>query len=165
MQKLFVESVLHVTPEVAWSVFESDDFRARLAEKTGLSSEVIEERTEGAVQVRVLAFTSGTKLPKIAAKALGTDRLTYHQTNRYDPTRSRLDWDVQVPSLGQRLRVEGETVIEPHPHGSRRTVNGEIEVKLRLVGGQIEKVVANEFRKSMEGAVDLARELMPPADT
>lgn len=161
MQKLFVESLLTVPPEVAWSVFESDDFRARLAEKTGLSSELVEARMEGDVEVRVLKFTSGTQLPKIVAKALGSSHLTYHQTNRYDAAKSQLDWDVSVPSLGDRLRVGGDTIIVPHPSGSRRTVKGEIEVKIRLIGGQIEKVVANEFRKSMEGAVDLARELMP----
>lgn len=165
MQKLFVESLLTVTPEVAWSVFESQDFRTRLAEKTGLTSEIIEQRTEGDVEITVLKFTSGTSLPTIVAKALGSSHLTYQQTNRYDVKKSRLDWDVSVPKLGERLRVGGATIIVPHPDGSRRTVNGEIEVKVRLVGGQIEKVVANEFRKSMEGAVDLARELMPDANS
>jgi hypothetical protein len=164
MQKLLVESHLNVNPETAWNVFESDDFRDRLSEKTGLSSKVLDLRQEGDVEVRVIEFTSGTELPKLVAKALGAPRLSYIQTNRYNPSLSRLDWSVDIPKLGDRVRVAGSTIIHPHAQGSHRVVNGEIEVKMRLVGGQIEKVVKNEFKKSMEKAVDLARELMPASN-
>lgn len=163
MQKLFVESHLPVTPEVAWDVFESEPFREALAERTNLASRVLEVRQEGEVEVRVIEFTSGQKLPGVVAKALGSDRLSYTQTNRFDRSRSRLDWTVALPALGERVSVSGETLIEPHPQGCRRVVNGEIEVRIRLVGGQIERVVAGEFQRSMERAVDLARDMLPDA--
>lgn len=160
MQKLFIESFLPVGPEDAWEVFESDAFRTRLQEQTGLASTVRETRMEGDVEVRTLTFTGSNDLPKLVAKALGSNRLSYDQTNRFDKPANRLDWVVEIPKLGDRVSVKGETWIEPHEDGSRRVVRGEIAVNIRLIGGQIEKVVAGEFRKSMERAVDLAREMM-----
>ena len=160
MQKLYIVSQLPVSPAVAWDVFESDAFRDRLAEQTGLSSEVLERRDEGSVEVRRLKFVSGNELPAIAAKALGSKRLSYEQINRFDLAKSRLDWTVSLPVLGERIRVEGSTLITPDGAGSRRVVDGEIEVKMRFIGGQIEKAVVGEFEKSMRRAVDLALEMM-----
>lgn len=160
MQKLYVESHLPVGPEEAWEVFESDAFRERLAVETGLSTEVLDTRMEGQVEVRHLRYTSGKDLPGIAAKTLGTKRLMYEQTNRFDKPNSKLDWNVVLPMMSDRVSVKGVTWIKPTPTGSHRVVDGIIEVKMRLVGGQIEKVVVGEFKKSMERAVELALEMM-----
>lgn len=158
MQKLHVESQLPVSPEVCWEVFESDAFRERLSVHTGLTSELLEERVEGAVTVRRLKFTSGNDLPGVAAKALGAKRLSYEQENRLDLGRSRLDWVVKLPI--DRVRVAGVTTVAPSGSGCTRVVSGEIEVRIPLVGGQIEKAVVGEFQKSMERAVDLARAMI-----
>lgn len=160
MQKLYVESQLPVNPELAWEIFEGDAFRARLASHTKLTSEVLSESTDGDVQVRTLRFTSATELPKMVAKALGSKSLQYDQTNRLDLAKSRLDWNVVLPNLSDRVSVAGSTIIEPAAGGSRRVVDGTIEVKMRLIGGQIEKVVVGQFEKSMRKAVDVALEMM-----
>jgi len=160
VQKLFVESRLPVSPEVAWEVFESDAFRERLREHTGMTSEVLVERDEGPIQVRRLKFVSGNDLPALVAKALGAKRLSYEQENRFDAAGSKLDWIVELPMLGDRVRVAGCTRIDPHADGSRRVVDGTIEVKMRFVGSQIEKAVVSEFEKSMRRAVEIALEMM-----
>jgi hypothetical protein len=160
LQKLYVESQLPVDPQTAWDIFESDAFRKRLAKQTGIASEIIEEKDEGGVKVRTLKFVSGRELPGIVAKALGSKHLSYIQTNRLDLKKSRLDWTVELPSLGERVSVAGATTIEPQGEGSRRVVDGTIAVKMRLIGGQIEKAVVGNFEKSMKQAVELALEMM-----
>ncbi|MEZ4317143.1 MAG: DUF2505 domain-containing protein [Myxococcota bacterium] len=160
MQKLYVESRLPVNPEVAWDIFESDAFRDRLREHTNMESEVLEDRDEGTVNIRKIKYVSGRELPGMVAKALGSKHLSYVQTNHFDTAKSRLDWVVELPMLGDRVTVEGFTLIEPASHGSRRVVDGRIEVKMRLIGGQIEKAVVGEFEKSMRQAVDIALEMM-----
>lgn len=160
MQKLYVESDLPVSAATAWEVFESDAFRERLAAQTNLSSEILEEKQEGSVQVRRMRFVSGNELPGVVAKALGMKNLTYEQVNRFDPTTGRLDWTVHLPVLQDRVKVGGITVITDTPGGSRRVVDGTIEVNMRLIGGQVEKLVVGEFEKSMSRAVDVARELI-----
>ena len=160
MQKLYVESQFPVSPEETWDVFESDAFRDRLAIVTGLTTDVLDTRMEGDVEVRHLRYTSGKDLPAIAAKTLGTSRLSYEQTNRFDKANSKLHWNVVLPKMSDRVTVQGVTWIKATPTGSQRVVDGTIEVKMRLVGGQIEKVVAGEFEKSMRRAVELALEMM-----
>jgi hypothetical protein len=160
VQKLYVESRLPVSPEVAWDVFESEEFRERLWSQTGTKSEVLSERDEGPVQVRKIKFTLARELPGMVAKALGSKHLSYEQENRLDLSKSRLDWVVVLPMLGDRVKVTGITTIEPSGEGSRRVVDGTIEVKMRLIGGQVEKAVVGEFEKSMRQAVDLALQMM-----
>ncbi len=160
MQKLYVESLLPVEPRAAWALFESQAFRDRLAAETGIHSQLESTETRGPVQVQRLKFVGGTDLPTIAAKALGTKRLTYDQENRLDLSRSALDWEVFLPMLGERVTVKGITSIFEHPDGCRRVVDGTIEVRMRLVGGQIEKAVVGEFGKSMNRAVELVRQMI-----
>ena len=160
MQKLHVESHLPVTPEVCWDVFESEAFRTRLSVHTGLLSELLDEHDEGPVNVRRLKYTSGNDLPGVVAKALGAKRLSYEQINRLDLSRGRLDWVVHLPKIGDRVTVAGITSAVATPTGCTRIVSGEIEVKIPLIGGQIEKAVVGEFQKSMERAVDLARTMI-----
>lgn len=159
--KLYVESTLPIDPEGGWKIFESEAFDARLREQTRMTIERISETQEGEhVVVRVLKYTSGTDLPALVAKALGSKRLTYEQTNRMDYAANRLDWAVQLPVLSDRVTVKGSTSMTATPDGCRRVVDGEITVRMRLVGGQIEKAVVAEFEKSMGRAVEIARDLI-----
>jgi hypothetical protein len=158
--RLYVESLLPVAPAKAWELFESAAFRQRLAARANLSSEIVSERMEGAVQLRRMRFRSGNELPGVVAKMLGATHLHYEQDNRFDPAASTLTWTVQLPVLTDRVKVGGVTSIQPHPDGCKRVVDGVCEVKVALVGGQIEKAVVAEFEKSMARAVDIVREMI-----
>ncbi len=157
--KLHVQHDLPIPAKTAWEIFESEAFDARLEEAANIRCELLDEAKEGDVTVRRLRYTSKTDLPTIVAKALGSKQLTYLQTNRFDPASSTLSWTVELPFGGERVSVGGITTITDTETGSRRVVDGDIEVKIRLVGGQIEKAVAAQFEKSMERAVQLAKEI------
>ena len=157
--KLHLESDLSFDPATAWSIFESPEFEARLEDATDLVCTLLEERMEGAIKVRRLKYESKRDLPAIAGKALGMKRLTYEQHNRFDAEKSALSWKVVLPVLTDRVSVSGVTTILPTPTGARRVVDGDIEVRMRLVGGQIEKAVVAEFERGMVRAVDLVREI------
>lgn len=158
--KLYVESLLPVDPATAWSLFESSEFEQRLEAKTNLKCEVLESRDEGNGTFRRLRYTSGTELPTMVAKALGSKNLTYEQHNRFDRSTGTMQWTVQLPVAADRVSVSGTTSITAHDGGSKRVVDGEIVVRMRLIGGQIEKAVVGEFEKSMARAVDIVRDLI-----
>lgn len=155
--KLSVVSDLPGTPALAWEVFEGAEFQAALDAQTGLRTEVLGVREEGGVQIRALRYSSRTELPAVAARALGSSTLSYEQENRFDAAKSRLDWVVRIPALGDRVKAYGTSNIVPQGGGVRRTVEGEVTVGIPLIGGQIEKVVVGEFEKSMARAVEIAR--------
>ena len=159
--KLFVESLLPVDPATAWELFESEAFEQRLAQQTRISSEKLEERPDGDQRVfRRMKYRSDSELPSVVAKALGSKNLNYEQSNHMNRATSRMEWTVQLPVLTDRVKVAGSTTIYPHPQGCRRVVDGDITVNVPLVGGQIEKVVVQEFEKSMTRAVDIVRQLI-----
>ncbi len=157
--KLFVQSDLPFDAKTAWSLFESPEFDARLEDAANITCELLEEKMEGDVKVRRLRYTSKTELPGMVATALGSKNLTYVQTNRFDASKGRLDWTVALPVLTDRVDVGGVTTITDTSGGSRRVVDGEINVRMRLVGGRIEKAVVGQFEKSMRRAVDLVRDI------
>lgn len=157
--KLYIESDLAFDPATAWEIFESKAFEDRLEEATDLVCEVLEERHEGGVKIKKLRYRSKRELPKMVAKALGSKNLTYEQVNSFDAEKSELRWDVYLPVMSDRVTVGGTTRISDAPGGAKRVVDGEINVRVRLIGGQIEKVVVAEFERSMGRAVDLARQI------
>ena len=157
--KLYLASDLDFDPKTAWSIFESKEFETRLEATTDMTCQVLEERTEGDTVIRRIKYQSKRELPTMVAKALGSKSLTYEQHNRFDPKTSTLTWQVFLPVMQDRVTVGGTTCISPTATGSKRVVDGEISVRMRLVGGQIEKAVVAEFERSMAKAVDLARQL------
>ncbi|MEL6178936.1 MAG: DUF2505 family protein [Myxococcota bacterium] len=58
-------------------------------------------------------------------------------------------WEYEGPQ-GKRVRVWGGTSIEPRGQGSVVTTDFNIEVKIPLVGGQIEKLVVRASTKHMQ---------------
>lgn len=157
MKTLHAESQLPVDAKTAWELFESEEFRTRLAEQSGVVATIVDQRMDGEIEVTRLSYVTAFELPRVAAKLLGSSRLEYEQTNRLDLAKGELAWTIKIPAAGERLKVGGLTSIVDRPGGSLRTVHGTIEVAVRLVGGQIEKVVASGFQGSMDKAVDVVR--------
>ena len=160
MQKLVIEATFPTDAATTWELFESERFRKRLAADSGISAELLSEREEGKVQVRTFLYKAARELPTVAAKALGSKHLTYEQTNRFDPVANRLDWSIAMPGVGDRVSIGGITTIVPEGTGCKRRVEGTIEVKIRFIGGQIEKAVVGEFAKSMGRVNDLVKEMI-----
>ncbi len=160
MQRLYVESDLPVDAGTAWQLFDSEPFRHRLDARARLLTQVLDERREGGVVARTLRIRSLTELPGMAARALGSRHLTYEMRTRFDPSRSLLEWTIQLPVLTDRVRVGGRTRIEDRPQGSRRVVEGTVEIQLPVIGGRCERIVVSEFQRSMAASAALAREML-----
>ncbi len=160
--KLFVESVLDADPATVWEVFESEAYRRRLDAEAQIQQQILEERTEpDGILFRRIRTEPDRELPKVVAKLLGAPKLCYLQENRFDPEQSKMRWQVTLEAMPDRVDVSGTTTCTALPDGRcRRVVDGELEVRVRLVGGQIERAVVAEFERSMQRAVALAAEML-----
>ena len=158
--KLHVQTDFSADPKTVWDVFEGDDFDRRLEQVTSVSRTTLDERPEGDVVVRRVKCVSKRDLPGFMARALGTKQLTYTQINRLDVAKTSMSWVVELPVLRDKVKVSGTTVIVATPSGSRRTVSGDVSVRIPLVGGRIEKTIVAEFERSYAGAAQIARELL-----
>lgn len=158
--KMKVESRFDVEPSVVWAAFDSPEFHARMAAESGMKRKVIEEREEGGVRIQKTEVQRTKDLPAIAAKVLGTKTLTYIQTNRFDVEKNRLVWSVEIPAMGDRLQVSGVTTVTPTPKGCSRLLEGDVSVRVRLVGAAVEKAIGGEFQKTASRAVEIVKEIL-----
>ncbi len=158
--KMRVETRFDVEPERVWAAFDCEEFHRRMTLESGLDRTVLEKREENGVFIIKTRVVRNKDLPKIAAKVLGTRRLTYLQTNSFDPANNKLRWDVDIPSLGERLKVSGTTTVTPTATGCTRVLDGDVTVKVRLIGAAVEKAVGGEFQKSVARAAEIVKEIL-----
>jgi hypothetical protein len=87
-----------------------------------------------------------TEVEEYAKGVTGIDRSKTERTQttwEWDLVKRFASWTYRGPH-GQRVRVWGTIAIEPVPEGSRLTEVFNVEIKIPLVGGQIEKMVLRE---------------------
>ena len=147
-------SLTHVFPCTPAALFDHLDDPAMedvQSRESNVQREVLERRVNpaGTRSKRVRCKPNRT-LPGFLRPLVGPEGIVYVQVTEADPAKGLIRWRVEAPALGERLRVGGTTRIEPHPEGCRRIIDGEVTVSVRLVGGQIEKFVAEDVQKSYE---------------
>ncbi len=159
--KLYVENYLPAPPSVVWEVFESDEYKERYREEVGDTLHLIERRHEGNVEIQRIRNEPNRELPGVVARLLGAKKLSFTQENRLDLDKNVMEWFVKLDVLTDMVEVKGTTsCIDAGGGETRRVIDGEIKVKVPVVGGQIERIVVAEFEKSMRRAVDIAVEMI-----
>jgi len=159
--KLFVQADFPVDPPKCWEVFESEAFQQRLQREANITFEVLEDAMEGVVHVRRQRVEPRRELPGFVARLLGGSKLSYVQDSRLDTETQTMDWRVTLDLMPDRVDVSGRTRVVPLPQGGcRRVVDGDIRVRVRLVGSRIETAVVEQFEASMARANTIARDLM-----
>jgi len=158
--KLHIESVFPASPSTVWDTFNDPVFEKRLEEQSGIQYKMLSEATENGIEVRKLQCIAKKELPKVIAKTLGADRLSYTQVNRLDRSKDRLEWEVIPMAMADKVVAKGITTMVFKDGRSYRVVNGEITVKIPLVGGAIEKAIVSEVETSFVKAAEVALKLM-----
>jgi Protein of unknown function (DUF2505) len=146
--KLDVRHAYDCTPERFWQMYWDDGFDAMLRSSSGVTRELIAERTEGDVVIRRLRFVPDRELPGAVASILGSKKLVYEQENRWDRARSTLHWQVLPSFLPGKLSAAGQFVVQATPSGCEQLITGEIKVSVPLMGGQIERAIVGEIEGS-----------------
>jgi len=158
--KLSIRNSFPCDPATLWEVFDSAEFDKRLEAQSGVRREVISESQDGEIGVRVLRCISKKELPGFMAKAMGSKNLEYTQTSRFDPKTNSLEWNVVPTVMADRVTAKGHTTVTPSGSGCDRHVQGEITVRLPLVGKRIEKKLMEEIGSSYERAAEIANALI-----
>lgn len=154
--KLSIVNRFPCPPEQLWDLFASAEFERRLEDTSGVRMEETGTWTEGTLECRRLKCVSKRELPSLVAKAIGSSHLTYDQVTRLDRPANRLEWEVIPAFLTDKVTAKGHTVAFAVPEGSERRVEGDITVRLPVIGGRIEKTILEQVEKSYERAAELA---------
>jgi uncharacterized protein DUF2505 len=143
-----------------WRTFFDDDYNRALDLRMHMTRTVL-ERTEDERGIRrLIRFELGARdLPALVKKVAG-DRIGYEERTAWHRAGNAMDLQI-VPSI-QALRGKFEMsgvfrVVADRPGIIRREIRAEVAVRIPLLGGQLERLVAEELRKSYDSTAAFTR--------
>jgi hypothetical protein len=144
--KLNVRYAYPCSPERYWEMYWDDAFDAKLQANSTVDRTVLEESDEGGVLTRKLRFTPQSELPGPVAKIVGTKKLVYDQLNVWSRADSTMTWEVLPTFLSaDKFSAKGTFKVVPQTGGCELQIDGDIDVKVRFIGGQIEKQIVAQI--------------------
>ncbi len=156
--KLTVRHTFDCTPEQFWQMLWDPEYERRMQSTGTARRELIETRDEGALKVFRYKLTSEKPLPGPVAKVVGATNLSYEQVNKYNAQSSLLQWKVIPSVMADKVTSEGTFVVKPIAGGCERLVDGNITVKILLIGGKVEQAIINDVQQAYELAAKISRE-------
>ena len=149
------------SPEKLWDVFDSDAFEERFGAVAGVTREITEDSVVDGVAIRRRKCTMTDPIPGVVARFLGSDRFEWDEEARLDRKRNRLEWVIELPAaIRYRVQAKGTTRVRPDGDGCVRTINGDIVVRVPVIGGRVEAAVAKNVSESYEKAAAIALDLL-----
>jgi len=138
---------------------------ASLAKNGGPKIESVETLThviENGELRRVLRFQASAPLALFKNRPIARDAMTWQEVSTYRLADHASRWSVAPPKEDWRryFRGEGTYRLEAVADGrTRRTVVGDLEIKLALLGKLAERVAVAEVRKTYDAEADTLRAL------
>lgn len=123
--------------------------------------ETMKHEARGGEIVRVLRFHAGAPLPFLEKLPIPKDAMTWEETSTYDLTAHASSWEVAPkPEYRRYFSSRGTYLLERTSDAkTRRTVRGELEVNVRVVGKMIERMALAEVRRTYDAEADTLRRL------
>lgn len=155
--KLKLEHRFACSPETYWEIATLDEVEAEAAAKNRGEVETLSDTTDGDIRVRRQRFTMNRDLPSTMTRVLKTDRIQYELETRIDTTRHRADWVITPLVLPDRVHGSGVAVVTATSDGCLRVIDGDLTVKVPLVGRVFEERLISEVSKSYHVTAEIIR--------
>ena len=138
-----------------WRTFFSDEYNRALDERMHMTRTVL-ERTEDERGIRrLIRFDLGARdLPALVKRVAG-DRIGYEERTFWRRADSVMDLEIapSIPALRGKFEMTGVFRVFSDRAGTvRREIRANVVVRVPLLGGQLERLVAEELRKSYDGS-------------
>jgi hypothetical protein len=151
--RLDAEHFVPTDPQTWWNLMEDPEFLASTDANSGIIRETLRNEPGAGRDGRRLLhvrWTSQRELPGVVQKVLKAERLSYELIQHMDDERHHMIWEIVPPVSKDRFEGHGEFWLEAREGGTVRKVTGLIEIKIPIVGGRIEKMLAAEISKGHE---------------
>lgn len=116
------------------------------------SVETVEHHIEGGELRRVLRFQANAPLPIFRGHNVAREAMSWEELSVYRLADHGATWSVAPREQWRRyFRSEGTYRLEAAPGGrTRRTVVGDIEIKLGMIAPLVERMALSEVRKTYD---------------
>ncbi|MBL92043.1 MAG: hypothetical protein CMH56_09580 [Myxococcales bacterium] len=144
----------HFFPGVSIADFESHlnhpKLLEMLAEMPAFRARDLLDKTEGDDGKITWRFkvVAGGEIPPAAQKVLSEDMLTWVETSTFDPSTHSISWSIEPMVMKDKFSGFGTWKLHDENGGTRRVIEGTIEIKFRFVGKIAESFIIAELKKN-----------------
>jgi hypothetical protein len=148
------------TPDELWSVFDDPSFNERMSQRTGVVRELLEQRNDERGSYVKWKVIANKEVPAMMAKAIGADRISYEQESRRAAGSNTLAWTIIPMVLANKFTGSGTTTVRAAAGGSERVIEGDLVVKVPIIGKQMEQKLVATIEESYGQTAELALEML-----
>lgn len=147
--KFRVVHEVNVPADKYWQYLMDPELEAAVAKALNLAVwQVYDAGDQGGRFVRKVHVVPDVVLPGPLKKLVG-ESIGYTQTDMVPKTGTQYEWTAVPDALADKASMTGTFAIEPAGEGrARRTIAGEVNVKIFAIGGMVEKFVVDELEKN-----------------
>ena len=142
-------------------IYAESRFYERLGELPKLGRpEVLDRRENGSVVHLAVRFRFTGNLSPAVTKVVDPARLTWVEESVHDLERHTVTFVMKPDNYADRLRFSGSSRFEPAGGGTRRVAEGEVAVRVPLVGKAVEGAIVSGLREHFAGEVAVVEGLL-----
>lgn len=155
--KIKLEHAFNCTPEQYWEVLGDDNVDREITMAADGTYELISEATQGGTYRKHSRIVMNRELPAAMLKVLKTDKIGYELMITRPESSTTARWDIKPMVLADRFQGGGTTAFRVTPTGCVRIIEGELSVKVPLIGKMMEERLVNDVSASYDRGAEIIR--------
>jgi hypothetical protein len=155
--QLNAEHLFPFAPDSVIDAMVDPSFASELAGLPDVGTvEVVDDGTQGTTRWISMRMTYDGSLDPLAARVLGSSSPSWIQTYRLDAAAGSGHLSISPEHHESLLRCHAELRFTPTSEGTRRSMRGDLSVRVPLVGGRAERALA----PAIVSRIDVEAELL-----
>ena len=154
-----LEHQLPASIDHAWSTIMSESFSKESYAKSGTERQTISSEDRGGKTYSVVRVKVLEPMPKMAAKVLGTEQLIWNQQQVIDHATHTMQWKIEIPNA-KKVSAQGSFRLMQKGDVCVRVVEGDVSVKMPLVGRKAEEHICAKLQTSYEKSAQFTQEYL-----
>jgi len=147
---------LRATPDAVDGALIDPAFLVRMAELPKLgSAEVLSQDRDGDTMRQDVRYLFQAELSSAVTRVVDPDRLTWVERSVCDLTAHRTECEIRPDNYGGMLNGRYSSLVVARDSGARRTLTGELKVKVPLVGGKVERAIVGGLEENAAAQIAL----------
>jgi hypothetical protein len=144
-----IRQVFRATPDAIDGALVDPEFLVRMAELPKLgSADVVSQTRDGDVVHQDVRYLFRAQLSAAVTRVVNPERLTWVERSVCDLVSHRTECEIRPDNYGGLLAGRYESVIVATADGARRTLTGDVKVKMPLVGGKVERAIVSGLEEN-----------------
>jgi hypothetical protein len=152
---------VRATPEAIDAALVDPAFLVRMAELPKLgSAEVVSQARDGEVMRQDVRYLFQAELSSAVTRVVDPKKLTWVERSVCDLAAHRTQCEIRPDNYGGLLSGRYDAVIVATDGGARRTLTGELKVKMPLVGGKVERAIVGGLEENAAAQTTLLEDFL-----